>query len=236
MKGNKPLITIVFLSGLLVLFFAIYVKRLEKQANMSEQVNSMTQQGNIAEPAKTPQAVSALDHIKGNKEATVTVIEYSDFQCTECKTIQPTIDKIMQVYGKKIRFVTRFLPLPQHENTAKESEAAECAGEIGGENAYWKYSRSLFDNSTAISTGIGLPMTKLTPLAVSLGLDINKFNACINGGKFSSRVEAQKADGNSIGIHLLPSMVVIDSQNNPKMIVGNQPYEVYKLVLDMALL
>ena len=236
MHGSKLLIISSLIACCLVIFVSLYIRKLEKKVSYANQIASLNQQGSVVQLAGKIVPVTNTDHIKGNKNANITIIEYSDFQCTECQTVQPTIDKIVKDYGDKVRFVTRAMPLPQHPDAIIEAEATECAGELGGENTFWIYSRAIYDKSTKISTGIGFPLAKLVPLAKELGMDEKKFTNCLQSGKYAKKINTEKIEGNNIGIQQLPSMIVIDSQNNTQLIVGAQPYDVYKIVLGMDLL
>lgn len=86
----------------------------------------------------------ATDHIRGNPKASVAVIEYSDYQCPFCKSVHPTYQKIVDTYGDDVMWVYRHYPLPFHPHAQKAAEGAECAAELGGNDAFWAYSDELF--------------------------------------------------------------------------------------------
>jgi protein-disulfide isomerase len=86
------------------------------------------------------------DHIRGNPNASVAVIEYSDYQCPFCKAVHPTYQKIMDTYGDDVMWVYRHYPLPFHPHAQKAAEGGECAAELGGNDAFWKYTDQLFES------------------------------------------------------------------------------------------
>lgn len=179
--------------------------------------------------------VTAADHIRGNKTAKVTIVEYSDFECPECIYFQPTIKQIMQTYGTSIRWIVRFYPLPQHSNAEKEAEAAECVNQLGGSDRFWHFSDAIFSNTHITQDGTGLSADKLPILAKQAGVDQNKFTQCLQSGKFSSLIQHTIANANGAGIQQFPSTVIIDSRGNMQQVVGNQPFAIYKSMLDQAL-
>ena len=98
------------------------------------------------EKAKTNvKAVSAKDHIRGNKNAKVTFIEYSDLECPFCKKHHKTMEELTAKYADRVQFVFRQFPLDQlHPNARAKAEASECANELGGEKVFWKYLDMMF--------------------------------------------------------------------------------------------
>jgi protein-disulfide isomerase len=236
---TKTKFFLLFLSSIgiiLLLWLLLYIDTLQKQKNITAALTTVMQQGNIQQTSMQLRKIAMSDHIKGNKNAKITIIEYSDFQCTSCQTIQPTIDKIVQTYGNDIAFVTRHYPLPQHPDAIKEAEAAECAGELGGDSAYWKYSRKVFENSSPIADGIALPLDQLIPFAKDIELDEKKFSDCLKSEKFLSKVTTDTAEAQQAGVTALPAIFIIDKKNHTQLITGNQPYEIYSLVLERELL
>ena len=89
---------------------------------------------------KTPELTSD-DRIKGNKNAKVTLVEYSDFECPFCIRFHPTMQQVMKEYGDKVKWVYRDYPLSFHANAQKEAEAGWCINELGGTDAFWKYAK-----------------------------------------------------------------------------------------------
>ena len=179
--------------------------------------------------------VSSIDHTRGNLHATVTIIEYSDFECPTCQYFQPTIHHILHAYANDVRWVIRPYPLPQHVNAEKEAEAAECIASLGGNAAYWKFSELLFSKEVVTQDGTGIPLSKLVGLASVVGVDKKRFSACLNGGKFYKSVQESIADAVRGGINVLPSTIIIDKRGNMQLVVSNQSFAVFKNLLDQDL-
>ncbi len=181
---------------------------------------------------KVPEVTSA-DHIRGNKDAKVTFIEYSDFECPFCKKFEPTMQQMEKEYGDKVRIVYRHFPLSFHPNAPKEAEAVECANDLGGNDAFWKYHDAILERTT--SGGTGFALTDLVPLAKELGLDEAKFKDCLDTGKFTKHVQDDEAGGGSAGITGTPGSFIIDAKGTAQLVSGALPYASIKSTLDAAL-
>lgn len=164
------------------------------------------------------------DHIIGAKNAKVTLIEYSDFQCPYCGKHEPAIAQALKDFPKDVRVVYRHYPLTSiHPNAQKAAEASECAAKLGGEGAFWKMHDQLFAQQTALSP------TLYETLAKGLGLDTKKFNDCVNSGATASRITADVASGDSSGVGGTPATFV-----NGKLIEGAVPYDQLKQAIQSA--
>ena len=181
---------------------------------------------------KVPEVTSA-DHIRGNKDAKVTFIEYSDFECPFCKRFEPTMQQILEEYGDEVRIVYRHYPLSFHANAQKEDEAAECASELGGNDAFWKYHDAILERTT--SGGTGFALDALVPLAKELGLDESKFQDCLDSGKYAQHVKDDMSGGAAAGITGTPGSILIDATGNSQLLSGAIPYATIKSAIDAAL-
>jgi protein-disulfide isomerase len=79
------------------------------------------------------------DHIRGNKDAKIAVIEYSDFECPFCHRVHPTYKQIMDKYGDNVMWVYRHFPLSFHQDAEPLAIGSECASELGGSDAFWAF-------------------------------------------------------------------------------------------------
>lgn len=173
-------------------------------------------------PAGKVPEVTDADHIRGNKNANVTFIEYSDFECPFCKRFEPTMQQMEAEYGDRVRIVYRHYPLSFHANAQKEDEASECASELGGNDTFWQYHDAIFERTT--SGGTGFALADLVPLAKELGLDESKFLDCLDTGKYVQHVKDDMAGGAAAGVTGTPGSILIDasgaSQLAPSVVLG----------------
>jgi len=171
--------------------------------------------------SKVPK-VTNDDYIRGDKNAKVTMIEYSDFQCPFCQRHVPTLDKILADYKGKVRLIYRHFPLTSiHPNAQKSAEAAECAGEQG---KFWEMHDKLFENQTA------LQVDNLKQYAKDLGLNTSQFNSCLDDGKYASKVNKQASEAQASGITGTPGTWVGD-----QLVKGAYPYDTFKQLVDAQL-
>ncbi len=191
-------------------------------------------------PTETTQAsgkirpVDSSDYIKGNPNAPILIVEYSDYDCPFCKQFHETMTRIMDEYGVggKVAWVYRQFPLTQlHPNAERISQAALCVGELGGNDAFWKYSDRIFaERDLNEPTNI----TKLPEYAEEVGVSKESLIACLESGKHAETIADSLRDGAQAGIQGTPqSFVIVGNQMAP--INGAQPYAVVKQVVDNLL-
>jgi protein-disulfide isomerase len=156
--------------------------------------------------------------VKGNPKAPVTIIEFSDYECPFCKRAEPTVAKVLSTYGPdKVRLAYRHFPLPFHANAKPAAEAAGCAGEQG---KFWEYHEKVMASAT-------LDPESLKKIGVEVGVDQKKFEECINGNKYEVVVDKDIAAGQEAGVNGTPAFFI-----NGRMLVGAQPFEQFKNVID----
>ena len=184
--------------------------------------------------AITVDPVTAADHILGNPNAKVVIVEYSDTECPFCKMFHPTLQKIMDEYGKdgKIAWVYRHYPLPFHTKSPHEAEATECANKLGGNAKFWEYLNKVFEITPANNQ---LDPAELPKVAQAIGLDVTAFNECLAGGEMKSIVDKDIESGNRTGLQGTPYSILLVSGKVVDSVNGAQPYEVVKSQVDRAL-
>lgn len=203
-----------------------YVTRQRAAAAAREEQTAASRAGKVRPVSK------ARDHIRGNPDAPVSLIEYSDFECPFCKRFHPTAKQIVDSYGGKVNWVYRHFPLDFHNPAAqREAEASECAAELGGNDAFWRYTDLVYERTA--SNGKGVPEGELPAMAASIGLDRAKFDACLKSGRKTARVKEDLEEGISIGISGTPGNIL---RNNRTGVVttlhGAQPIERFKAAID----
>jgi protein-disulfide isomerase len=179
--------------------------------------------------------VSADDHIRGNPNAQVVVVEYSDTECPFCGRFHNTMKRIIDEYGKdgKVAWVYRHSPIDQlHPKSRKQAEAQECAGELGGNDKFWQYTDRIYEITPANN---GLDVAELPKIATYVGLDVEKFNTCLASGKYAAKVQTDVENAAATGGQGTPWSVVIAKDGNKTSINGAYPYESVKQTIDSLL-
>jgi protein-disulfide isomerase len=178
-----------------------------------------------AEPAAAPEAKVNIKlgdaPVKGSASAPVTLIEFSDFQCPFCSRVNPTLKQIEDDYKGKVKIAFRNLPLPFHDKAHLAAEAALAANEQG---KFWPMHDKLFANQQA------LDRPALEGYAQELGLNMSKFKAALDSGKFKDKVDQDAKEGASFGATGTPTFFI-----NGTRLVGAQPPEKFKAVIDAEL-
>jgi protein-disulfide isomerase len=160
-------------------------------------------------------------HVKGGKDAIVTIVEFSEFQCPFCSRVLPTMDKLLKEYDGKVRVAFKHLPLPFHKDAPLASEAALAAGEQG---KFWEYHDIMFKNQKA------LKRENLEKYAQDLGLNMAKFKSALDSGKFKKQIEEDKALARKVGARGTPHFFI-----NGVRLSGAQPFDRFKDAVDAAI-
>lgn len=175
-----------------------------------------------------PQAVKRYDvpvdddPILGPEKAQITLIEFSDYECPYCRRWHEEVfNRLVEEYSDQIRFVYRDFPLSSmHPEATPAAEAANCANEQG---AFWQFHALLFSSSD-------LSSETYLQYATELNLDVQKFTACVESGKYSAEVEADYQYAAELGVRSTPTFFI-----NGLPVVGAQPYDVFKDIIDREL-
>lgn len=191
-------------------------------------------------PTATAQAntaidpVTAKDHIIGNPNAKIVIVEYSDTECPYCKMFHPTMERIMNEYGKdgKVAWVYRHFPLSFHPKAPKEAEATECANKLGGNTKFWEYLSKLFEVTPGNNQ---LDPAELPKIAGKIGLDVTEFNKCLDSGEMKTIVDKDLASGQKAEVSGTPYAAILVNKKVVDSINGAQPYEVVKAQIDALL-
>ncbi len=179
--------------------------------------------------------VTADDHILGNPNADVIVVEYSDPECPFCKTFDLTMRQIMNTYGKdgRVAWVYRNFPIDQlHSKARNEAEAMECAAGLGGNAKFWQYANALYD---ATNSNNSLDPAELPKIAQAVGLDVNAFNDCLSSGKYAAKVEADYQDAINAGGKGTPTSIILSKDGTKTPVEGAVSFAALKNIIDALL-
>jgi protein-disulfide isomerase len=173
--------------------------------------------------AKNAPPPSRDDHVYGNRDAPIALIEYSDFECPYCKHFHDSVKQLVDGSNGQVSWIYRHFPLDGHNPGAEaEAQASECAAELGGNEAFWRFTDAIFTRTR--SGGRGFPLANLAPLAGEIGLDKAKFIECLHSGRYAGRVRQQLIDGERAGVNGTPGSILFDRRSgNVRAIIGAQP-------------
>ncbi|MBI3671614.1 thioredoxin domain-containing protein [Candidatus Azambacteria bacterium] len=181
--------------------------------------------------------ISKNDHIRGNIDAPVKIVEYSDFECPFCKRFHSAMQQAMDEYGKsgKVAWVYRSFPLDSLHpiKSRAESVAAECANELGGNEAFWKFADRFFEltpsnNQTDIDA-------VLPQIAREIGLNEKDFTSCRASGKYDAHIQESIDNAIATGGNGTPWSIVVAKNGKKYPLSGAQPYASVKQLVESAL-
>ena len=193
----------------------------------------------LASDMENLKSISGDDYVMGNLNAQVKIIEFSDLECPFCKVFHQTMKQVMAEYGNngKVAWVYRHWPLEQLHPKAKTSAlAAECAGELGGNEKFWGYLDRYFEITPSNNQ---INLSELPKIAENIGLNRAQFESCLQSGKYQEKIEAQIKDAVSSNPECprcgTPFSIVIGKDGKKYPIPGAFPYEDVKAIIEEAL-
>jgi len=194
----------------------IYFRRGEDGQDPSVQFSVFSDAAKVAPPpARTEQVVAVGNaHVRGARDAKVTVVEFSDPECPYCGRAHESINLLYMELGDRVRFATKFAPMPFHRRAPTAVAAAFAAGEQG---KFWEYVDALFSHPDA------LDRRGLERMAAQLGLDMKGFGEALDGNRFKPAIEAEQSQAKTLGVSGVPTFFI-----NGRALVGARPIEEFR--------
>lgn len=225
MDGQSPstvpiAIAIAFVGALIA--FSLYV------ALKPATTDTSTYRG---EDITVPEVTDA-DHIVGNPNAPVKIIEYSDLDCPYCRTFHATMKQIMAVYGARgeVAWVYRHFPIVElHPNAPKLAEASECVAELGGNEAFWNFIDGVF---TSPNYNDRFNMAEIDVIAAAAGSPADGFRECIESGRYKEKVAEQFEQAKESGGKGTPHNIVLGPDGETIPLSGSRAYATIAEVIE----
>ena len=177
------------------------------------------------------------DPVLGNKDAPVTIVEFSDYQCPFCRRSYTQVFSLLKenfINNGKVKFVFRDFPLSSiHPAAIPAAIASECADEQG---KFWEMHDKMFDEQNKFGQGT-VPFTNddLKKWASEIGLNSDQFDTCLDSQKYLKEVENDFTDGNSYGVQGTPAYFIGNDKEGYTAISGAQPYQVFEQTINSYL-
>lgn len=215
----------IVIAGVLIAGAVVY-------ANRSGAPAPTGQQATAGASVAAVEGLADDDPILGNPDATVTIVEFSDFQCPFCRRFwKETLPQIKTVYlaTGKAKFVYRDFPLSQiHPGALPAAEGTECAREQG---KFWELHDAIFEEQEKQGSGtVQFTAADVKQWAANIGLDSPRFSQCLDSGKYRKEIEKDLADGASFGVTGTPATFI-----NGRLIAGAQPFAAFKAIIEEEL-
>jgi protein-disulfide isomerase len=231
-QKSSPAIPIAIIAGFGMIALAIFFTGGSNSAS-GLLTNNNEASEEITEETE-PRPVDGDDYIRGNPNAPIMMVEYSDYDCPFCAQYHRTMNQIMNEYGVtgRVAWVYRQYPLGQlHPNSPRISEAALCVGDIGGNEAFWQFTDLIFQERE-----IDEPtnVTRLPRFAEAVGVEEAAYRACMNEGRMRDRLKSDMASGFNSGARGTPFTMLMVG-NEQVAVSGAQSYETVKAIIDNLL-
>lgn len=181
------------------------------------------------------------DLFRGNQDADVVMIEYSDFECPFCNRFHPTMLSVMEKYGDQIAWVYRHFPLSFHPNAQPLAEASECVAKYGSSDAFWSFTDQVYEKmgdgtiygTDAASKKVTTDM--MVSLAQAAGANGNSVRTCIDSKEMSQKVKDSQAGGSKAGVTGTPGTIIISEKGGYELVPGALPFEQVEAMLQKHL-
>jgi len=251
MKENKTIIAIIIASVLIAgsliflglrlgnnsdttnqVSFAEQLEEYQKQQEQAQIEAQAQQEKQAAEQAKNVIPPNEDDHILGDRDALISIIEYSDFECPFCKRFSPTPKQAIEANPGEVNHVFRHFPLGFHDPLAtQQALASECVADIGGNDKFWQYHDKIFE--TTDSNGKGMEISELTTLAKEVGVNTSEFQACLDSEKFLAEIQADMKSGADAGVTGTPGNIIRNNKTGEvRFLPGAYPIEAVQAAID----
>ncbi len=178
-------------------------------------------------PGNIDIALSDDDFIKGDVDAPITLVEYSDLECPFCERFHPTAEQVVADNDGKVNWVYRHFPLRSiHPTAARKAEASECAGEIAGGAGFWGVVDGIFEGAPASTDD------QLADLAAQHGADRGAFTECLNSGRGAELVQQDESSGLAAGAQGTPYSVIVGPNGETFPVSGALPAAQIQQIID----
>lgn len=180
-------------------------------------------------PSNSFRLPNETDHVRGNPDAKVALIEFSDFECPFCARLHPTLKRVTEE-RQDVKWIFRHFPLTSiHSSAFSAAVASECIAKLGGQSAFWNFADAMFADQKNLGDSL------YTQTAATLGIDSAAFASCV---KDLSVAQAVREDGDEAvqsGGRGTPFVVVVTASGKLAPFSGALPYEEIKRLVDQAL-
>lgn len=233
-KSKSTLFLVILIITTVIGIIVFEETTLFSKQNTSKQPTPTTQTLGISEDeANLRQVLDESDYYRGNRDASVIFIEYSDLECPYCKRFHSTMKQVIDTYGNEVLWVYRHFPLDSHPNAQKAAEAAECVGKYYGNDAFWNFTDLYFSRTT--SNGTGFPTANLASLASEIGAETETIQSCIDSGQMAEKVASNFQSGVNSGVTGTPGTLLVPPNGQVEVISGAVSYDQMKQIIESLL-
>lgn len=195
--------------------------KLEKVEQAGPAARPAPQRPRGPDPSKVYAFPVGQSHTKGPKDAWVTIVEVSDFQCPFCNRVNPTLKQVQDKYGDDVRIAFKHNALPFHQRAKPAAKAAECAGDQG---KFWEMHDQLFANQRQLEDA------DLEKYAAAVGVNMGEWKSCYNSNKHDAKIDGDQRQASALGARGTPAFFI-----NGRYLSGAQPLASFERLIDEEL-
>jgi len=170
-------------------------------------------------------SITEEDHVYGDPDAPITIIEYSDFECPFCARYHPTVKQVVSE-NPDVKWVYRHFPLGNHPNARPAALASECVAEVGGDDLFWEFGDYLFANQTTLGEELYLSFVR------EKGIDEALYNECVVSEKYAQKINDNQLDGQLAGATGTPFSLLVSPSGETVPFSGALPKETVQSLVD----
>jgi protein-disulfide isomerase len=201
-----------------------YLKEMKKQELVQNYIAKETKSNPVEVYFAKPKMQVNVDPgdapLWGNKDAKVTIVEFSDFQCPFCSRANETVVELKKKYNGKIKMYFKQFPLPMHKDAKPAAEASMCVAEQGADK-FWKWGDAVFKQQDKMD------LPSLEKHAKDVGVDVKKYDDCVAAHKYADYVAKDTEYGNKVGVRSTPTFFI-----NGQLVSGAVPIENFSEIID----
>lgn len=224
-EGNNLAIPIaIVIAGLVIAGAVIF---------SGNQAPAVPSENDVPEEVRALLDIREDDHIVGDPNSPIIIVEYSDTECPFCKMFHATMNQVIDVYGDgQVAWVYRQFPIASlHPNATKQAEATECVAKLGGNEAFWQFTNKIYEVTPSNN---GLDMSLLPQFATEVGVDKAEFTACLDSGEMQEKIAQEIENVVTLGGQGTPHSFIL-FQDEVVVIPGAQEFESVAPVIDAML-
>jgi len=227
MNQNLAIPAAIVIAGMMIAGSIIFINQPPSGSTAN---NGQDQQQ--APQLERPRSIGNNDHVRGDPNASVVIIEYSDTECAFCKRFHNTMHDIITEFNGDIAWVYRHFPIPSlHAKAEAEAHAAECVAELGGNDAFWTFIDTIYEQTPSND---GLDLGLLPEFATQAGVDRAAFTECQESSRHMDRIRADRDEAVAAGGRGTPYSVAI-TEDEMIPINGAQPIENVRAIVNKVL-
>lgn len=228
MSKNTTTAAAILLSGILVALAIMYTQAYGEVEISANNENEFGNNNSVGVEDIRP--IDSRDHVFGNQDAEVTIIEYSDFECPFCSKFHPTLEKIATEYDGRVKWVYRHFPLTNiHSRALGASVASECVAELSGNDEFWQFAKNAFNNQHNLGEDF------YNKQATLFGIDPELFATCLSSNKYNELFSQELNNIRELGGTGTPFSIVINKNGETFPFSGALEYKTVKQIVEAAL-